>query len=57
MDKKETKVQVVLVIKDLVSKKGNPFRVYSAIVNGKEVALGFVPAELELALYKANVIK
>ena len=54
---KVTKVTVTLVIKDLVSKKGNQFRVLSAVVNGKQVSMGFLPAELELALYKAGALK
>lgn len=57
MDKKVTKMQAVLVVKDLVSKKGNPFRTLSVNVKDKEIQLGFLPAELELALYKAGVFK
>lgn len=57
MENKETKVQVTLVVKDLVSKKGNKFRALSCIINGKNVQMGFLPAELELALYKAGALK
>lgn len=41
-------------IEKRVSKKGNEYLVFCAVVDGKKKALAFVPRELEFEFYKSG---
>ncbi len=55
--KKTTEMQVKMLVKEFVSKNGKPFSTLSVVINGRDIQLGFVSAEMELALIKAGAIK